>query len=106
MSDQARRRIFAALDELVLIDPHTHITPHAPASATLADVLGYHYYTELAHSAGLPRERIEDAGLSPKQRAALLIEWLDRFDNTAQASWLVEMAQSLLGFGEEQIRPD
>ena len=55
MSDTLRKRLFDELDRLVLIDPHTHINPHAPASQTLADVLGYHYYTELAHSAGMPK---------------------------------------------------
>ena len=55
MSDSLRQRLFAELDRLILIDPHTHINPHSPASTTLADVLGYHYYTELAHSAGMPK---------------------------------------------------
>jgi glucuronate isomerase len=55
MSDQLRHRLFNELDAIRLIDPHTHIDPHAPAASTLADILGYHYYTELAHSAGMPR---------------------------------------------------
>ena len=60
MSEQLRARLFAALDAVRLIDPHTHINAHAPASTTLADILGYHYYTELAHSAGMPKARIEE----------------------------------------------
>ena len=51
MSLELRRRIFTELDSLVLIDPHSHIQPLDPGSKTLADILGYHYYTELAHSA-------------------------------------------------------
>lgn len=97
MSEQARGRIFAALDELVLIDPHTHINPHAPASETLADILGYHYYTELAHSAGMPRERIEEPGLAPREKVGRLAEYLDRTDNTVQLSWLFEMSRVLFG---------
>lgn len=95
MSDQARQRLFAALDELVLIDPHTHINPHAAASETLADILGYHYYTELAHSAGMPRERIEEPGLDPREKVGRLAEYLDRIDNTVQLNWLFEMSRSL-----------
>ncbi|HEX6986279.1 MAG TPA: glucuronate isomerase, partial [Planctomycetaceae bacterium] len=95
MSDQARRRLFAALDEIVLVDPHTHVNPHAPASATLADILGYHYYTELAHSAGMPRERIEEPGLDPREKVGRLAEYLDRIDNTVQLSWLFEMSRTL-----------
>ena len=52
MSQSLRQRLFDELDGLVLVDPHTHINPHRPAAETLADILGYHYYTELAHSAG------------------------------------------------------
>ena len=67
MSQQLRERLFAALDELVLVDPHTHIDPSQPASTTLADILGYHYYTELAHSAVMSRNYIEAPGLDPKE---------------------------------------
>ncbi len=66
MSLELRQRLFEELDSLVLIDPHTHINALQPASTTLADILGYHYYTELAHSAGMPRERIEEPGLDPE----------------------------------------
>ncbi len=62
MSEQLRTRLFEALDAIELVDPHTHINAHAPASTTLADILGYHYYTELAHSAGMPRA---DRGARP-----------------------------------------
>jgi len=106
MSDQLRARLYEALDGIWLVDPHTHIDPRSPASTSLADVLGYHYYTELAHSAGMPRERIEEPGLSPRERVARLMEWWPRYDNTIQAGWLVEMAQRLFDFGEEQIRRD
>ena len=47
MSDQLRQRLFAELDSIRLIDPHSHIEPKSAASKTLADILGYHYYTEL-----------------------------------------------------------
>ena len=73
MSLELRRRLFAELDQLVLVDPHTHINPLDPASHTLADILGYHYYTELAHSAGMPKEQIEEPGLDPKEKVRRLI---------------------------------
>ncbi len=55
MSLELRQRLFAELDALVLVDAHTHINPHQPAAQSLADILGYHYFTELAHSAGMPQ---------------------------------------------------
>lgn len=97
MSDILIQRLFGELDAIVLIDPHTHINPHQPASATLADFLGYHYYTELTHSAGMPRERIEAAGLSPKEKVGRLVEGLGHIDNTVQFSWLLEAARELFG---------
>ncbi len=101
MSDSLRQRLFAELDRLVLID--THINPHSPASTTLADVLGYHYYTELAHSAGMPKARIEESGLDPKEKVRRLVENLAPLDNTIQYSWLVEMARALFGFQAERV---
>jgi glucuronate isomerase len=105
MSTQLRSRIFAALDALVLVDPHTHINPHAPASTTLADIMGYHYYTELAHSAGMPKARIEEAGLDPKEKVGRLVEYLGTIENTIQTSWLIEMARVFFGFEDDAITP-
>jgi glucuronate isomerase len=103
MSQPLRQRLFDQLDALVLIDPHTHINALDPASHTLADILGYHYYTELAHSAGMPKQEIEEPGLDPKEKVRRLIENLPPVDNTIQYSWLVEMAQRLFGFTEERV---
>ncbi|GIW99478.1 MAG: hypothetical protein KatS3mg111_2811 [Pirellulaceae bacterium] len=95
MTDSLQQRLFEQLNEIVLIDPHTHINPHAPASSSLADILGYHYYTELAHSAGIPREKIEDPTLSPKEKVSVLVEAMSHLDNTVQLSWLFEAAREL-----------
>jgi glucuronate isomerase len=97
MSTELRRRIFGQLDSLTLIDPHTHINPLDPAAKSLADILGYHYYTELAHSAGLAKDQIEEPGLDPREKVRRLIENLGPLDNTIQHSWLAEMAQSFFG---------
>ncbi|HUY91343.1 MAG TPA: glucuronate isomerase [Pirellulales bacterium] len=98
MSQALRTRLFEELDALALVDPHSHINPHAPASHTLADILGYHYYTELAHSAGLPKDRIEAAGLDPKEKVGRLVEALGPLDNTIQYSWLIEMLEVFFDF--------
>ena len=104
MSAALEQQIFGELDRLVLIDPHTHINPLQPASRSLLDIMGYHYYTELAHSAGMPREQIEDASLSPKEKVGRLVEGLGHIDNTAQLSWLLEAAREI--FGVEMDRLD
>jgi glucuronate isomerase len=103
MSQELRKRLFDELDRLVLIDPHTHINAHQPASQNLGEILGYHYYTELAHSAGLPRERIEEPGLSAKDKVSRLVAGMGALENTIQYSWFIEMAQVLLGFKDDRL---
>ena len=104
MSDLSKR-LLGELEQLALIDPHTHINPHSPASKTLADIMGYHYYTELAHSAGLDKSRIEEPGLDPKEKVGRLVEHLESLDNTIQVSWLLEMCQKFFGFSDDRITP-
>jgi len=106
MTDQLQQRILAELEKIVLIDPHTHINPHAPASQTLADIMGYHYYTELAHSAGLDRLDIEEPGLDPKEKVGRIVGQLDALDNTIQVSWLLEMCVAFFDFEEDAITAD
>jgi len=106
MSANLQKRLFDELDALWLIDPHTHINPLQPASKTLADFLGYHYYTELAHSAGMPKARIEAAELSPKEKFGRLVEGLGHIDNTVQFSWLLEAAWQLFGVEIDRLDAD
>jgi glucuronate isomerase len=105
MSVSLQQRLLGELEQLVLIDPHTHINQLDPASHTLADILGYHYYTELAHSAGLPREQIEQPGIDPKEKVRRLVPKLADIENTAQYSWLLEMCRVFFGFEDDRITP-
>lgn len=103
MTDTVRDSIYEAIASIRLIDPHTHINPHAPASNTLADLLGYHYYTELAHSAGMPKEQIEEDGLSRRELVRRLVTNLSPLANTAQYRWLIEICRKFFGFTGERL---
>lgn len=103
MSASLIQNIYSELSQLVLIDPHTHINPYSPASKTLADILGYHYYTELAHSAGMPRERIEEPGISSEEKVQRIATGLGNIDNTVQLSWLLELARELFDFEADRV---
>lgn len=103
MSNSARESIYEAIASIRLIDPHTHINPHAPASNTLADLLGYHYYTELAHSAGMPKEQIEEDGVLPRELVHRLVSNLSPIENTAQYRWLVEICRRFFGFEGDRL---
>ena len=76
----------AALAAVRLIDPHTHINPHAPAAMSLADLLGYHYYTELAHSVGVPQLHLGPS-VDPREQVRTVLGALSLFANTMQAGW-------------------
>ncbi len=106
MSEQLTKRILTELEDLILIDPHTHINPHSAASSTLADLMGYHYYTELAHSAGLAREQIEEPDLDPKEKVSRLVPKLADLQNTVQVSWLLEMCREFFDFDDDRITTD
>ncbi|GIX03750.1 MAG: hypothetical protein KatS3mg113_0756 [Planctomycetaceae bacterium] len=106
MSLKLFERLLAELEQIVLIDPHSHINPHAAASKTLADILGYHYYTELAHSAGMPRSEIEQPGLDPRTKVARIIPWLAHLNNTIQLQWLIDLCQRFFDFEDDRITLD
>ncbi len=106
MSASLRQRIFEQLDALTIVDPHTHINPLAAPSKTLADILGYHYYTELCHSAGMAKSRIEEPGLDPKEKVRRLVEYLPTIDNTIQYSWLIELSQVFFGMTDDRLTID
>lgn len=103
MTQSTRDSIYEELAALRLTDPHTHINPHSAASTTLADLLGYHYYTELAHSAGMPKSQIEEPDIGPRELVRRLVENLSPLENTAQYRWLVEICRMFFGFDEDRI---
>src|SRR3954449_430413 len=101
MSDNLSRDLYSALCAIPLIDPHSHIDPLAPVAKSLDDILGYHYYTELAHSAGMSQALLaRDA--DPRERVREIVKFMDRYDNTAQHGWFVDIARTFLGFAEER----
>src|SRR5262249_30454963 len=85
-----------------LIDPHSHIDPRAPTARGLDDILGYHYYTELAHSAGMDKAPL-GPDVDPRERVRALVYHMTHFDHTAQYVWFVEIARAFLNFQGERL---
>lgn len=106
MSSSLIQEVLEPLQSMRLIDPHTHINPHQLASKTLADILGYHYYTELLHSSGMPKSQIEEPGLAPKEKVGRLIPWLTTIENTGSVQLVAGDVSGLLGFQEERLTVD
>ena len=99
--DRLTRDLYSEICQIPFIDPHSHINPHAAAAKSLDDILGYHYYTELAHSAGLDRARLE--GVAPRDRCRAILGQMSQLDNTTQYGWFLEIAQTMLGYQGETL---
>ncbi|MBY0457948.1 MAG: amidohydrolase, partial [Gemmataceae bacterium] len=100
-ADQLVQNLESALSKVPLIDPHSHVDPLHPVARSLDDILGYHYYTELAHSAGMSQELMaKDA--DPRERVREIVRFMDKYDNTAQYAWFVDIARAFLGLGDSE----
>src|SRR5947209_4469099 len=95
--DRLARDLETEINKIPLIDPHSHINPLQAASKSLDEILGYHYYTELAHSAGMGHGPLGQ-DVPQRERVRAILGYMDRFDNTAQYAWFLEIARVFLGF--------
>jgi glucuronate isomerase len=104
LADSLASDLYNEICRIPLIDPHSHIDPHRPAARCLDDILGYHYYTELAHSAGMSKDPLRPE-VEPRARVRALLEHMGRFDNTVQYTWFLEIARTFLGFEGDRLGP-
>jgi glucuronate isomerase len=102
LHDSLAQDLYTEICRIPLIDPHSHINPHQPAARSLDDILGYHYYTELAHSAGMGKEPLRPE-VPARERVRAILAHMDRFDNTVQYSWFLEIARTFLGFSGDRV---
>jgi glucuronate isomerase len=100
--DLLTRDLHAEICRIPLIDPHSHIDPRRPTARKFDDLLNYHYYTELAHSAGMDKGPL-GPDVDPRQRVRAILVYAERFDNTAQYGWLVEIVRTFLYFDEWRL---
>lgn len=94
--------LLAGLEEIPLIDPHSHIDPVSPVARSLEDILGYHYYTELAHSAGMSQQILQPQ-VPSRERVREILRFMSHYDNTAQYRWFVEIARTFLHFPGQRV---
>jgi glucuronate isomerase len=102
LHDTLAQDLYSEICRIPLIDPHSHIDPRRPTAKTLDDLLGYHYYTELAHSAGMDRNDLAKDG-DPRARVRAILYHMNRFDNTAQYTWFMEIARAFLGYSGDRL---
>jgi glucuronate isomerase len=100
--DRLAQDLYAEICRIPLIDPHSHINPHRPTARSLDDILGYHYYTELAHSAGMDKGPLAPT-VDPRERVRNILYHMAYFDNTVQYEWFLEIARAFLGFEGDRV---
>jgi glucuronate isomerase len=101
---QLSARLLAEIQRWPIFDCHTHINPHEPAARHWDQILGYHYYTEQVHAAGMPAE---DAAhdLDPDDRCRRIARHLDQIKNTEPYAWLLEIVRVFHGLHVDRIGP-
>src|SRR5690242_14968507 len=102
LHDRLAQDLYSEICHIALIDPHSHIDPRRPTARSLDEILGYHYYTELAHSAGMDQKSL-GAEVDPRERVRDILYHMSRFDNTAQYHWFLEIARAFLDFQGDRI---
>jgi glucuronate isomerase len=101
-TDSLTADLFSALCATPIYDTHSHVDPFQPAARSLDDLLGYHYYAELAHTTGMGHESLRPE-VDPRERCRAILTYSDLFDNTTQYAWLLEIARTFLGFTGDRI---
>jgi glucuronate isomerase len=88
-------RLVEQINSLPIYDIHTHIGAQKPFATSLADIIGYHYYTELANSAQYRPDFADES--DPKEVVRQVVERLPLLANTVQFDWLAVIGQEFLG---------
>ncbi len=99
------RRLLAEIMKIPVIDVHSHVPAKEPFARSLRDLVGYHYFTSLAHSAGMDKAVLADDA-PDEEMIPVLVEALAAADNTVQYGWLMELARVLFDFPHERLTPD
>jgi glucuronate isomerase len=102
LDDPLAQALYTEICHIPLIDAHSHIDPRHPTARSLDDILGYHYYTELAHSAGMDQGPLARA-VEPRERVRAILYHMAHFDNTIQYQWLLEIARAFLNYQGERL---
>jgi glucuronate isomerase len=102
LNDRLAEYLYTEICHIPIIDAHSHIDPHRPTARSLDDILGYHYYTELAHSVGCDKASVGPA-VAPRDRVRAILYQMAQFDNTVQYQWFLEIARAFLNFQGDRV---
>ena len=104
MNSSLVKQLWEEMDQLPILDPHTHIRPKHSTALSVAEILSYHYYTELVNATefqpdGFPTD-------DPRRFTRILMEKLHLINNTVQYDWLMQISELLYGIPRQDWRAD
>ncbi|MFH1612498.1 MAG: glucuronate isomerase [bacterium] len=94
--------LYKEINKIPIFDTHSHIPYQQPMANNLLDILGYHYYTELCHSATYTKKWTDET-LSKEQKVEEIVKVLPHISNTFQYSWLISMCKDFFGFQDNDL---
>ncbi len=96
--------IYAQLDDLPIVDIHTHVAWKTGTASNIGQILSYHYYTELANSA-----EYESSGFpldDPEALTRVILPKLALIRNTVQYDWLMTISREYLYLDPDAWQPE
>lgn len=103
LEDGLENDLFKEINKIPIIDVHSHIDKDKPVAKNLAEILGYHYYTELAASSGFNKNNLI---LPPQNIVEKLVEYFPYLTNTIQYDWLIHLSKIFFEFKNDNLTCD
>lgn len=98
--NKLQEELFIEISKIPIIDIHTHIDYFTPFAKNLAEIIGYHYYTELACSSGFNKNYLDS---SPYEMVKKIVTYLPYIEHTIQYSWLIDLCKFFFNFKDNYL---
>jgi glucuronate isomerase len=99
-------KLYKEISKIPIVDIHTHVDFLNPFAKNAWQILSYHYFTEMAHSQGMPGEIVASKKLSDKNKIEKLSQYLPAIKITQPYIWLISLSKKLFDFPHSQLGPD
>ena len=99
-------QLYKEINKFPIVDIHTHVDFHSPFAKNLWQILGYHYFTEMAHSQGMKKEIISSSKYPDKNKTEELCKYLPAMAVTEPYTWLIHLSKKLFDFPYSHLEKD
>jgi glucuronate isomerase len=96
--------LYEQIDELPIVDIHTHVNWKTGTAANIGEILSYHYYTELTNAAEFQEGKFPFD--DPRELTRVILPKLELIRNTVQYDWLMTISREYLGLDRDEWYPE